>query len=136
MATTESSAFRATTTTPSEDPPRYRVKFRADGRDHNGHVAFLERTDAEDYCAVLLENPDVTSARVVCSDCEGADNPFGICDVCTSYPLMPARPWQVNLGYRELETCEHCEACGDPFDLERGEGIHTANDAPLCRPCC
>lgn len=118
--------------------PRYRVCFTADGRGHDAHVAYLERADAEEYRDILLENPDITGAHVVCPHCEDADDGIdevSMCDECMSYPLMPPRPWSVDPSYRDLETCEHCEACGDPFALP-DEGIHTANDAPLCLPCC
>ena len=136
MATTESSASRATPTT-REDGPRYRVRFVADGREHDAHAAFIAREDAEQFRAALLENLDVSSAHVLCPQCEDSDDEIdgvGICEDCTAEPLMSAQPWSVDPAYRALFTAEACEQCG-VFVNVPDEGIHTDDDYVLCHGC-
>ena len=109
--------------------PRYRVRFTADEREHDAHAAFIAREDAQAFVDALTENVDVSNAHVVCPQCEAE----GICDDCGSYPLMPARKWNVE-PYAHLFSAEACEQCGT-FGNVPDEAIYTDDGFVLCHGC-
>ena len=57
-----------------------------------------------------------------------------LCEDCLADPLMPAKSWKVDPGFRTLFTAEFCEQCATTVCIP-DEGLMTGDGLILCWGC-